>query len=438
MANVSVVQDMPRVGRTRRSPRHPFNLKAVKPFQIQPFVCAPVLAGETLQNAMLQARCVTDPLADRLMGSHLEYYLFYVKMTDLDDNEDVENMLIRPGHDNTGLHSDTAEPKLFYNPIGGSQINWIRRCLNRVVATYFRAEGEAANTHIVDGLPVAQVNIEDIRNSYISNEVVEDVDINIGIDPNTANPADGPLLSTEAVEDALRRFDQLRENGLVNMSYDQYLATFGISTPSTNQRIPELIRYTKNWTYPTNTVEPTNGQASTAAVWSVSESANKKRFFREPGFIFGVQIVRPKMYSAEQISSALGCMTSYEDFLPRMESYDAWSSMVERPQNSAPYASATSPYLYDAKDLYLYGEQFVNHNLADTPRNNLPDMTAGLLENPDTVNRYYPSAADIASYFASSEAQSIETDGMATFNILGKQTDTSPTNRSSTGMVMRV
>ena len=65
-------------GRAMRKPSHPFQIKH-KPFLIAPFFIAPVLAGETLKNLLLQSRAVSKPVKSPIIGWWLEYYFFYVK-----------------------------------------------------------------------------------------------------------------------------------------------------------------------------------------------------------------------------------------------------------------------------------------------------------------------------------------------------------------------
>ena len=66
-----------KMGRKLRRPEHPFILRH-KPWQIQPFLIAPVIPGETMSNLLMQARVVTDPINNPLIGWHIEYYYFYV------------------------------------------------------------------------------------------------------------------------------------------------------------------------------------------------------------------------------------------------------------------------------------------------------------------------------------------------------------------------
>ena len=79
---VQLVQETARQTRTMRSPKHTFNL-VTRPWQIQPFMIAPVLPGETLKSLTMQARVVTDPVKSKLVGWWHETYFFYVKHRDL-------------------------------------------------------------------------------------------------------------------------------------------------------------------------------------------------------------------------------------------------------------------------------------------------------------------------------------------------------------------
>lgn len=83
-APVGLAPAYQRSDRRARRPQHTFNIRW-RPFQIQPFVLAPVLPGETLKNALIQAQIWSDPLgvAMKNSGWWLECFLFYVKHRDL-------------------------------------------------------------------------------------------------------------------------------------------------------------------------------------------------------------------------------------------------------------------------------------------------------------------------------------------------------------------
>jgi len=69
------VVPLPQRRRRQRRPKHTWQVR-VPPFCLQLVTMAPVLPGETLDNAVMQARVVTDPIVNPLIGWHKEYYLF--------------------------------------------------------------------------------------------------------------------------------------------------------------------------------------------------------------------------------------------------------------------------------------------------------------------------------------------------------------------------
>ena len=89
--------------RQLRRPQHRFSLR-IRPYQLQPFLIAPVLPGETCKNILTQARVVTDPLdpATKLVGWWCEQFYFYVKHRDLAEGtvrDTVSNMVLDPATD---------------------------------------------------------------------------------------------------------------------------------------------------------------------------------------------------------------------------------------------------------------------------------------------------------------------------------------------------
>lgn len=74
-------------------------------------------------------------------------------------------------------------------------------------------------------------------------------------------------------------------------------------------------------------------------------------------------------------------------------------------------------YWVDVRDLYLYGEQFVNFALTETDAGFVALPTAGL-------QKRFASATDADAMFAgASPANMIRQDGIMTFNIAGRQVD---------------
>ena len=105
-------------------------------------------------------------------------------------------------------------------------------------------------------------------------------------------------------------YNALREAGLTDMDYQDFMRTYG-SQVREDEASPNLHRAEDLWsfrefTYPTNTVEPTTGVPAVAAGWRISKQGGKRIFCDEPGFIFGVTYARPKMYLGNQKGSVAG------------------------------------------------------------------------------------------------------------------------------------
>ena len=149
--------------RVVRSPKFPFQLRS-KPFQIQPFMCAPVLPGETMKNLVLQSRVVSKPLKHSLVGWWCEYYFFYVKLRDLEyhiGTDFLDGLVTAPGSYNPATIRTAigagADAK-YYHAAGGT--NWLKAALGSIVEYYFRDEGENWNNVTLDGMPLPDTGSE--------------------------------------------------------------------------------------------------------------------------------------------------------------------------------------------------------------------------------------------------------------------------------------
>ena len=58
---VVTATNRPKQRRKPRQPQHTFNVKA-KPYELTPFMIAPVLPGESMTSLLMQARAVSDPV----------------------------------------------------------------------------------------------------------------------------------------------------------------------------------------------------------------------------------------------------------------------------------------------------------------------------------------------------------------------------------------
>jgi len=407
-----VIVNTGRTGRVTRSPRHQFQVQQ-KPFCIQPFLLAPVLPGETLKSAVMQSRAVTDPIKNGLVGWWLEYYFFYVKHRDLDGRDDFAAMMLDLDYNITAQQEAASVD--FYNPANG--MNWAKKCLKRVVEEYFRDADETWNTAMIGNLPVAKVNMDNVLNSAVLDDNflgTEDVSLVVG--------ADDAVKASE-IDATMRTWQFQREHGLTPMDYEDWLSTYGIKPKVEENHMPELIRYIREWQYPTNTVDPSTGIPASAVSWAVAENMGKDRFFREPGFIFGVTVARPKIYLKNQDGAIANSLKGALDWLPAVMRDDPYTSLRKYAETDAPFSVVTDSngYWLDVKDLFIYGDQFVNFANTDATKNFVALPTATLQSN-------YVSDADVQGLFSSAN-YNVRQDGVIQLSILGALQDTTPTVR---------
>lgn len=397
------------VGRKMRRPQHQFQIRQ-RPWQIQPFMIAPVLPGETLENLLVQSRIVTDPIKNPLIGWWAEMYFFYVKHRDLDGRDDFAAMMLDPATDLSGYNEASATA--YYH--AGSAINWTKLCLKRIVEEFFKDEGETWDGVTIDSMPVASINQQSWLDSVDNDDTytADDVDITVGVDD---------VVTASEIETALRQWEFLRLQGLTNMSYEDYLTTYGVRMPQVELHRPELIRYVRDWKYPTNHVDPSSGSPSSAVVWSIAERADKKRFFTEPGFVVGLSVVRPKVYRQAQTGSAISLLSDAYRWLPAVLLGDTEHSIVKVTAGSGPLPAVTDDYRVDTRDIFLYGDQFINFSLSETDANLIDIPTAAL-------QKRYADSDDANELFVdtSTPLNKVRMDGVVHLQILGVQTDLTP------------
>ena len=420
---VSFVEPTRRVSRVLRKPVHHFHLRQ-RPWTIQPSFIAPVLPGETMKNLLMQVRAVSDPIKNPLIGWWAEHYVFYVKHRDLLRRDDLEDMMLDPSWTPAtaagGTLVSAANTDRYHF---GGHIDWTKLCLERVVAEYFRNEDEALGTYTLTSVSGATaMEIASINDQSWLDSVRNEADYTSAIDPAAADGPDaGTDLNASEIQRALDMYRLQQQNNLTDMSYEEFLATHGVRMPKEASHIPELVRYVRDWTYPTSHVEPTTGAPTSAVSWKIAERADKDRFFKEPGFLFGVCVYRPKVYRSKQIGSAVDLMESAFTWLPALlgDQYDA-SHLRVATGASGPLSTNTDEYWIDVKDILLYGDQFVNFALTATD--------AGLVALPTAaLQKRYAASADADGLFVSaSPANQIRSDGVVSLSILGRQVDTSP------------
>lgn len=397
MSNALMLENVAMSARIPRRPRHQWRIDA-KPWEIAPFLLAPVVPGETLKNATLQARVVSDPIKSRLIGWWKEYYIFYVKHRQMPAGSTFMDMMLDP---TDVLSTSAASARDYYNGYG---YNWAAQCLEVVVREWFRKEGTAWNAHVIrTGRPAARINMDNALQSLVDTTVL---------------PDGGALGSTQEEQDKLADvYEFLRAQSFTKMTYEDFLASYGVRGEALNKDRPELIRFSKDWQYPTNTVEPTTGVATTAVSWGISERIDKDRMFNEPGFLFGVTVSRPKVYFSNQTGNGSVALDRAMRWLPAILRDDPSTSLAEFSSTDGPLGKSsggmTNGYWLDVRDLFVYGDQWVD---ATAQKNDIALPTVAAVYE-------YATEAMADTLFAADTAEVIQEDGVFSATILGTQMD---------------
>lgn len=426
---VSVAPAYKRDRRQLRNPQHPYTLR-IRPYQIQPFAIAAVLPGETMESALIQDRALTDPLvvSTKLQGWWFEHWLFYVKHRDLGDpatyltpdtiSHVMTNFVLDPDNVDLDIIRDADGNAWTYCFPNG--VDWLLQCTQRIVEEYFRDPGENWNSFTLDGVPMSR--IRGYRQSDWAERLTLASQKRTDESGFVLNPT-GDDLHPREMMDRWAHWQTLRENGLMDMDYNDYIKTYGSATredeTSVNLHRPELIKHCRTWQFPTNVVGSA-GVASTQVSWETRERCDKAFRFNEPGFIVGLCCARPKVYFGNQQGSISGLLDHYLQWLPAVlqDNYEASYKLVD--DLAGPLAAImTEDYWLDIRDLYLHGEQFTNFNTTFADSVGVVDLPAV------DANRRYASSTDIERFFVTpATVNKITVDGVLDLSIKGHQRKT--------------
>lgn len=421
---IRVVSDpVAKTRRRPRRPRHTFNLKT-KPYEIAPFCIAPVLPGETMKSAIWQSRAVSDPVKNKLIGWHKEYYLYYVPLLALeawDTTGLLQNMMIDVTTDVSSLQA-SADGLPYYTFQGGME--FLQYCVEAIVKHHFRDEDEAVSVASIENYYAAQLDQENAWNSMKFESATGDDDELPGVD----DLEELDILPTFTTEYA--QWEIMRDSGMTDLDYDDYLKSYGVNVPkheevdvNTDTKYePELLRMARSWQYPSNTVQPSDGSVTSALSWSIAERADKDRFFKYPGFLIGITVTRPKIYLGNQLGNASGLLNDAYRWLPAVLQGHPYTSVTEELDSLTvgPFQNHTEDYWYDMKDLFLYGDQLVNHTMSAADNHGLALPAANTLPK-------YATDALVESLFVTTGSEYIREDGAIFFNILSRfHQDTTP------------
>lgn len=418
--------------RVHRRPRETFNLQS-RPFEIVPFLVHPVLPGETLDSAFFQSTAVSDPVANRLIGWWKEYHMFYVPiraLTEGDDSPidptDMNSLFLDPSFSMLTSYQRAANVDHLYTFKGA--VDWVSMLYSYIVRRWFRDDGETWNASFWDNYYIAQIDQKNLFNS---------------LKEETAGPADeNELPGVDEIEelDILPGFttihaqwEMMRDQGMTDLSYRDYLKSYGVSPPKeleTDEEVgeptieAERLRSVVKWTKPT--LAPQVGSASISPVmyWSLGERITKRRFFGEPGFIFGVTVCRPKIYLGNQKGHFVGLLKNAYTWLPAVLQHLPYTSVVEQLDSATDgiLQGGDDDYFLDIKDGFIHGGQFVNWTMNATNNNGLA------MPEVSDLNKKYITEAMMNSLFSVTDGSKsfIYEDGSVHFDILGKLRETTP------------
>lgn len=409
-------------GRVGRRPETHFDLR-FKPYQIQPFCLFPVLPGETMTNCTIQLQGWTDPLKAVCKNQiwHAEAYLYYVKMRDLpgwdDASDDIGKDLIDMFESNESLSSHQVAAGNAWSGCAAYGVDFAARALERVVDAFWRDEGHPWNgPAAIDGVPIASVlgNRRDVTDHLTVASQYGDRRANLDWD------ASGTI-TVDDIELAYREWVGQKDGPELDMDYEDWVRAAGGKAVTKNDEreelhLPEELTGVREFSYPTNTVEPTTGTPSVAVGFRWRKGTRKMFRFEEWGWVLGVVCWRPKLLHGQQQGLFATMMQQRDNWFPPNMDPRSWSPHMNLTETQGPLAgnvtAAQVSYWVNLRDLMRHGEQFTNYTVVpgDGTTARTPDGTAA-------YGYWYPSAADAMGPFADTAAGRIRVSGVVQLGI---------------------
>lgn len=291
------------IGRATRSPEYNFAGTALKEYTLIPTFFAPVLAGDTVFKASVQARSIM-PLQNfaRVQGAWFEHWLFYVRIGDMDAGD--------------GYGADNIRGTLMSPQLGGYTFDWRQMCMNAIWKNYF-----------VDQAFVEEDSANGVwsPNKYLRNPRTGWWDSAREYGGAYIDPVSDP----DNWDGQWAMYQQMRRAGLTTNTWEEYLAKQGVgvgpqispdSATSPNLRdtkfqIPELVHYSREFVYPQVSMAPSSGGSISPAStlqWFINDKLPRSRFCAEPGFFVGAMAIRSKVYTKTLGSGATTVGSSYD------------------------------------------------------------------------------------------------------------------------------
>lgn len=265
--DIRIEQQRVTTARAARKPEYNFGAINMPEYRLIPMHFAPVLAGDTVGNYNLGARIIGQAVANNTVhGAWCETWTFYVRIGDMMNSVDIQDVLI--------------------DPASAATINWRQKCMEAIWKPYFQDEGEA--------LAWSETNF--LRNPRVGwwDSARDEDDL-----PDTSG-------ATDEWDANWIRYQAMRRAKLTVKTYPEYLAAQGVNVPVQLQtdidpemKVPELLNYTREYVYPQMAMSPTSGGDITPQAtfqWMLNTKSKGSRFCAEPGFIVNCIAIRPKRY----------------------------------------------------------------------------------------------------------------------------------------------
>jgi hypothetical protein len=403
---------VPNKSRMGRYPRHEFNTESL-PFTTQLIAFAPVMPGETLKNLYLESRVVTDPVLNPIIGWKKEYLFYYVRISDLMQSA-LRDMFVDPANvDLAATLGIAANDQQYYTAKGG--IDYPKRAVKRIVETFFRDQDETADQYkTADERFIVQFK----KQLWLDSLTDKDLMPEGGLLSGATDAAD--------LQRLMNAFDQLRALNIANMTYEDWLRMNGIAIPDKDTDKPEELAYFSDFVYPANTIDPSNGTPRSAVSWVFKNSMSKPKFFREPGFIVGLSVTRPKVYFSGLAGNATSHLSRAWDWSPNY----LWSMPEVTLKNFAgdtgPLGDRTTApdgYFLDMRDIFLYGDQFQNHTAFNAVPADNGNTHMVALPTGDTFRWKYPNETQCKQFFVTPASGTVNQDGYVNLHIDGTMVD---------------
>ena len=394
--------------RHQRSPSFPVQ-GGIKPFGLYPLGFTPVLPGETLDKLSAKMTYVSSPVKNPLAGGWLETWVYYVKLTDIDP--DLGAMFIGQLTNSAAYQAPVDRPRYFTK---SGQVDWLYLATQVVHKMDFLDEGETPR--FVDGVP----QLKRISTDFMESAVLKS---------DYENVATATTVEDMTVE--MQAFLAMRQMGMGEVSYEQYLRTYGVKSVNMREGQPELLSYRRYWSLPSNVLDPTSGAPTGAFYWRLDDLDLKKpKLFKEPGFVIIYHAMRPKLFDGKQVASRSSDLWGFKDFFPSYTMSDITAGIQEMdPDTMKTFAGAgTAPYdpvWVDHRDLLMHGEQFINARGRFAPPLSTGRNFSASATRQDLRGQYAKLPADTISLFQSAveDQHVIDYEGIFSTSIKGHVQD---------------